>query len=157
MISSSRTKLFKNTLTTLITQKTCVESFMFDYICKSRCRMLQIQKKGDHIRIPAFNSINMDSCTKAAYEWPTYNSAPSAHNTLLWQRTLRLTVTGGVSMSLLRQYTFGCWKHSSRDHIKWWEHDNDRVYSQREDTWQKWVVALKQRATRARGRQYASS
>jgi hypothetical protein len=43
----------------------------------------------------------MDSCSKAAYEWPNYKDAPSAHDKSLWQKALRLTVTGGLSMGLL--------------------------------------------------------
>jgi len=51
---------------------------------------------GDQIRIPAFNSVPIDSCSKAAYDWPNYKDAPSATNRSLWQKALKLTFTGGT-------------------------------------------------------------
>jgi len=95
----------------------------------------------------------MDSCSKAEYNWPDYKDAPSARDKALWQKALRLSFTGGIcsSMNLLRQYMLGRWKYNLKDHIKWWKHDNGRVYSQINDTWQERTIALQQRITRARG------
>lgn len=39
--------------------------------------------KGDHIRIPTFNSVHMDLCSKASYKWPTCDE-PSTHDSSLW-------------------------------------------------------------------------
>ena len=44
--------------------------------------------------------------------------------------------------------------HLSEKHIKWWKHENGRVYSQRNGTWHGWSIVLQRRTTRARGRQY---
>jgi len=79
---------------------------------------------GDQIRIPAFNAVPIDSCSKAAYDWPNYNDVPSATDRSLWQNALKLTFTGGLSMTLLQQYQLGRWKHNSQKHITWWKHTN---------------------------------
>ena len=62
--------------------------------------------------------------------------------------------TGGLSMKLIQRYKLGRWIHSAKKHIKWWKHENGRVYSQRNGTWQEWSIILQRRTTRARGRQY---
>jgi len=49
---------------------------------------------GDQIKIPAFNSVQIDLCSKNAYEWPNYKDAPSQTDKYLWQKALKTTLTG---------------------------------------------------------------
>jgi len=59
---------------------------------------------GDQIQVPALSSGLIDSCSKVVYNWPNYKDAPSASDRYLWQKALKLTFTGGLSLTLLQQY-----------------------------------------------------